>query len=227
MKGTAPKITTSKLTNATQGKSYKLTVKASGSKTITWKAKNLPEGLSINKKTGKISGTPKVSGSFKVTVYASNPVKTVSKKLTLKVKAAETESSEAEYAELEAEALTEENYSLSENNVYTYPEEEFADISIQAGDAGDDIFIAAELGEISADNEGMYDFALTLSNDIPAGLELIYLANSDNPSDDDNIAEFFDDEGNEIYAVPEDRRIIISIWLNKGVIYSPAVAVKK
>ena len=86
--------------------------------------------------------------------------------------------------------------------------------------------IVAELGEISCDVPGMYDFEITLSDDVQAGEELIYIANSSEPSDDDEIAEFFDDTGNEISNVPESRKIIISIWLNSETVYNPVIAVK-
>ena len=83
------------------------------------------------------------------------------------------------------------------------------------------------LGEISRDVAGMYDFEVELPDSVSIGSELIYIANSETPSDDDEIAEFFDDTGKEITTVPESRKITLSVWLNKGVVYSPALAVKK
>ena len=73
----------------------------------------------------------------------------------------------------------------------------------------------------------MYDFSLELPDYVPEDSELVYAANSESPSDDDDIAEFFDDTGEEISAVPASRKIIISIWLNEGVIYKPVIVVKK
>ncbi|MBQ9390007.1 MAG: hypothetical protein IJU07_07540, partial [Synergistaceae bacterium] len=86
--------------------------------------------------------------------------------------------------------------------------------------------IVAELGEISRDVEGLYDFSVVLSDDAVAGAELVYIANSSEPSGDDEIAEFFDETGKETSEVPESRHITISIWLRKNVIYNPAVAVR-
>ncbi|MBR0278616.1 MAG: hypothetical protein IJQ75_01375, partial [Synergistaceae bacterium] len=86
--------------------------------------------------------------------------------------------------------------------------------------------IVAELGTVSRDEAGMYDFDVTLSDDVPEGAELSYIANSEKPSDDDEIAEFFDSTGNEITAVPEKRKISVSIWLNPDTIYHPVIAVK-
>ena len=86
--------------------------------------------------------------------------------------------------------------------------------------------IVAELGTISADKSGMYEFDVVLSDEAPEGAELLYLANSDSPSEDDEIVEFFDDTGTETSVIPENRNITVSIWLNKGTIYSPVIAVK-
>lgn len=86
--------------------------------------------------------------------------------------------------------------------------------------------IAARLPEISADVPGMYDFEITLSDDAQTGEELIYIANSSEPSDDDYIAEFYDDTV-EIANIPENKKIILSIWLRKGIIYAPVLIVKE
>ena len=68
-----PVITTSSLAQATQWRPYGVTLKASGATPITWSASGLPRGLSINKSSGKISGTPAEYGTFKnVTVTAKS-----------------------------------------------------------------------------------------------------------------------------------------------------------
>ncbi|MBQ7217843.1 MAG: putative Ig domain-containing protein [Synergistaceae bacterium] len=87
--------------------------------------------------------------------------------------------------------------------------------------------IVAELPEVSADESGLRDFAVTLSDDAPAGAKLYWVANSETPSEDDAAAEFSGSDGKEIEAVPEDRKITVSAWLNKGVIYRPVIAVPR
>ena len=93
-------------------------------------------------------------------------------------------------------------------------------------DEPEDYIIVAELGTISVDEAGMYSFDVTLSDDVPAGAELVWLANSSEPCDDDMIAEFSGVDGKEIYAVNDERRFSVSAWLNPGRVYSPAIAVR-
>ncbi len=80
---------------------------------------------------------------------------------------------------------------------------------------------------MSVDVSGMYDFEAALSDSAPIGEKLYWAANSEKPSDDDGIAEFFREDGQETQTVPENRKVIVSVWLNKGVVYKPVIAVKK
>ena len=73
----------------------------------------------------------------------------------------------------------------------------------------------------------MYDFEAELSESAPIGAKMYWLANSEKPSEDDAIAEFSGEDGQDIDAVPESRRVSVSAWLNAGVIYRPVIAVKK
>lgn len=202
VKGTAPRITTTKLTEATVNQSYSFTLTAAGSEPITFTADNLPDGLTLS--GGVISGKPKkAADSHKIVIYAENPVKKVKKTLTLKINEGESDtrlpvirfSNGTYYTALTGESLPE-----NISGGYVFP-----------------------LGEVSCDEAGMYDFELELPYYVNEGSELVYIANSENPSDDDDIAEFFDENGNEIAAVPESRKIIISIWLNEGITYKPVI----
>ena len=95
------------------------------------------------------------------------------------------------------------------------------------GESEGESVIVAVLPEVSADVSGMHDFSVTLSPDVEAGAKLVWIAGSSEPSEDDQIAEFADSDGKEIEAVPEDRRITVSAWLNAGITYRPAIAVKR
>ena len=211
VKGTKPKITTTSLPNATQGRSYNAKLTATGSQPLTWKAESLPEGLSLN--GGTISGTPTgAAKSYRVKLTASNPVTSVKKTVTLKVIAA---------SDTQLPAMSEtgkDSYSFAEYSMLPY------ELTLANSDG---YVVVAVLPEISVDVSGMYEFEVALSDDVPEGAELVYLANSYSPSDDDEIAEFFDAEGKPITAVPESRIFMVSVWLNEGVTYSPAIAVKK
>ena len=80
-------ITTASLKAGTIGKSYSVTLKAKGTKPITWSAEGLPSGLTINSKTGRISGKPTEYGQFSVNVTAENAAGSVTRTLPLTVKA--------------------------------------------------------------------------------------------------------------------------------------------
>jgi type II secretory pathway pseudopilin PulG len=69
----APSISTASLPNGEQGVAYSATVVvANGTPSFTWAASGLPAGLSMNSGTGVLSGTPTVTGSFDITVTATD-----------------------------------------------------------------------------------------------------------------------------------------------------------
>ena len=133
--------------------------------------------------------------SIAVTVTASNKVKSVSKILRFTIsetkKHAENSSPSLEHED--TETLTPLTHNEAVNpNIYANDDMymNFNGVALYEG-----CKIAARLPEISADIPGMYDFEITLSDDAQTGEELIYIANSSEPSDDDYIAEFYDDTG--------------------------------
>ncbi|MBR4196686.1 MAG: putative Ig domain-containing protein [Synergistaceae bacterium] len=217
VKGTRPKIATSTLPDATQRQAYSAKLSATGSTPLTWTAVNLPAGLTLSGDT--ITGTPSASGTFRVRIMAENPVKYARKILTLKVSPSDDDTKLPVRSAPDGESYTAGGTAQSGAGT---------GYSGQAtGTYAGGYVIVGELGVISCDEEGLYEFGLTLSADAHEGDELIYIANSDNPSDDDDIAEFYDDTGAEILPplVPENRRITIGIWLNPDTIYNPVIAV--
>ena len=89
----APTITTDTLPDGKVGEAYSQTLTATGTAPITWSIDGgLPAGLSLNKDTGEISGTPTADGTAKFTVKATNSAGSNTKELSITIaKAAPTE----------------------------------------------------------------------------------------------------------------------------------------
>lgn len=79
-----PVVTSSGTATATQGVAFSYQVTATNSPT-SYSASGLPSGITVNTSTGAISGTPTVSGSFSVTIGATNAGGTGTRTLTLTV----------------------------------------------------------------------------------------------------------------------------------------------
>ena len=218
VKGTRPQITTASLPDAKLRRTYTASLTAEGSEPVTWSAVNLPAGLTIS--GDMITGTATQTGTFRVRLCAKNPVKSVRKTLTLNVSET-TDTRLPVFSQYEGDSSQNAGGTSSSSYTQAYA------YQTGTGNISGGYVIVGELGVISCDEAGLYEFGITLSDDAYEGSELIYIANSDSPSEDDDIADFYDETGEEISAVPEDRRIIISIWLNPGTVYHPVIAVKR
>ena len=86
--------------------------------------------------------------------------------------------------------------------------------------------IAAILPEITVSKEGMYDFAVSVDQNVPIGSYLVWYPFAEDGADDDNIAVFTDSDGKEITYVPEDYSMNVSAWLKENVKYSPVIAAR-
>ena len=83
----APSITTSGLPDGKVGEAYSQILTANGTTPIKWSISGgaLPDGLSLNKDTGKISGTPTADGTAKFTVTAENSAGSDTKELSITI----------------------------------------------------------------------------------------------------------------------------------------------
>ena len=96
----APSITTDTLPDGKVGEAYSQTLTATGTAPITWSIDGgLPAGLSLNKDTGEISGTPTADGTAKFTVKAENSAGRDTKELSITITKAAPPSHEHSYGD--------------------------------------------------------------------------------------------------------------------------------
>ena len=88
--------------------------------------------------------------------------------------------------------------------------------------------VAGVLDVVIVDESGQHEFEVKLNQNIKAGTKLIWIANPINaePSEDDEIADFYDETGQPIEGVPESYIVIVSPWLRAGVVYEPLIVVE-
>ncbi len=88
--------------------------------------------------------------------------------------------------------------------------------------------IAAVLPEVTVTEDGQYDLNVELAETVAEGAELKYFAFPRNAeaSEDDEICDFYDDEGKDVEAVPASHKITVAPWFNADVTYAPVIAVK-
>ncbi|MBQ7544552.1 MAG: putative Ig domain-containing protein [Synergistaceae bacterium] len=224
----APSFGDETLAGGSQGKSYNATITANGSAPITYAVSGgaLPSGLSLNNK-GKLKGKPSEGGNFTFKVKATNSVDSAEKEFTLEITPSASNSGSLPgnagtyYGEEKHEESAPADSVKKHTGSAPYADEVPALGGVETGG----YVVVAELGTVSVDVSGMYDFSAELSADVEG--ELLWLARSSEPSEDDNIAEFFDEDGRDTDIVPESRKVNVSVWLRGGVTYKPAIAVKR
>ncbi|MBQ7561979.1 MAG: putative Ig domain-containing protein [Synergistaceae bacterium] len=246
-----PVITSDSLPEATYKAKYNANITATGDKTIKWRADNLPSGLKFSSK-GKISGTPTAApGEYNIIITAYNDKipaeysrRETSQNFTLIINnnsdpkkayitpqnsnLANNDVSDSDSSsKLESEIINEPGEVISSNeNLFIGSERDINSININISD---DYIIAAVLPEIHVNKSGLYELEIELDENAQTNAKLFWLAcpQNNNPSEDDEIAEFYNESGQEIFTVPENKLIIVSAWLNKDIIYAPVILVSK
>lgn len=78
-----PRINSASVFGARPGSPFLFTVAATGNRPMEFGAENLPDGLTLDKKTGRITGSLKNKGEFNVTLSAKNALGTGQKKFRI------------------------------------------------------------------------------------------------------------------------------------------------
>ncbi|MBQ7220324.1 MAG: hypothetical protein IJS28_05020 [Synergistaceae bacterium] len=87
--------------------------------------------------------------------------------------------------------------------------------------------VIAVLPEMTADASAQYDLEAELDEDAPEGEKMFWIAFPDaEPSEDDEIVDFYDEAGAPVEGVPASHKIIASPWLREGVTYEPVIAIE-
>ena len=204
LKGTLPK--------GVVGTEYRAELTANGSTPILWSIPNLPKGLSMTvSDDGKlcvISGTPSEVNRKKVSVTLTNAAGSIKKNLSLKINAVKSKATTTSFPEPEI---------FPRGHVETQ-------VPMPLTQYHEAYVIAAMLGEIEVDEEGMYEFEVALSDDVPDGL-LVWRESLDAEDDTEN-AIFLDEDGEVIQSVPDSGIVTVSVWLEPGKVYEHVIMVK-
>ena len=244
--GTKPSFTapSASTITAAAGSTVDVYFTATGSEKLTLSMKSV-NGFTFTQTgtyTAHVTGTAPAKGKVKLNVTAQNADGKATKKVEIKVQESNGALPEDDGAlpEVEYTADTEDSIETHEEQAESESETVIFGKARDSGLNGltqseRDVLerggyvAAAVLPEVSVTKSGMYDLDAEIFEEIPAGAEMLWLAFPVDSagSEDDEIAEFFDEEGQDITGVPESRRVSVSVWLTEGVTYRPVIAVKQ
>jgi len=189
-----------------------------------------------------VTGTaPSQDGKkIKIKITAANPDGKGTKNITIQAASdtsddnsapqdyAAEENQEKQEQESESESESESETKIQSGVVNFGSERSIKSLGSKELDALQGYTVAAVMPELTVTESNMYDFEIDLEPEIEADKELFYFAFAQNreKNSDDEIAEFFDIDGNEITKTTDKHKILISVWLNSGDIYAPVIAVK-
>ncbi|MBR2209457.1 MAG: putative Ig domain-containing protein [Synergistaceae bacterium] len=247
--GTKPSFASSSTETLTKAASSetKINVTVTGSPKITI-TMNKVNGFTLTQNddySATISGTAQAkAGKTNIKVTASNADGKVTKTIVLQTtKVADSPSagnapnvneniideSKEKEKEIEPEEIKpEENVVKDSGSVKFGTERSIKSLGSKELDVLEGYTVAAVLPELTVTESSMYDFEVDLEPEIEEGKELSWFAFAKNreKNSDDEIAEFYDTDGNEITKTTAEHKILISVWLNAGDVYEPVIAVK-
>ena len=227
-----------KATMSKSTKAVKATIKANGKKD------NDPYGavltLTVPKNYGKKSGQDDFDGE--VTITAKNKENGLSDTVTISVAVAAVDevdkarssavagrSKAAPEAPAEAEAGTDGKADTSGGEASVVFGAPRTEANLTAGQMSfiqsKGYTVIAVLPELTAETDGQTDIPVELDEDAPKGAKLVYLPFAqDGGSEDDDIVDFYGEDGAPIEEVPAGKAITIAPWLRAGVTYQPIIA---
>lgn len=89
--------------------------------------------------------------------------------------------------------------------------------------------VIAVLPEVTSDKDDQAEIPVELIEDAPEGAKLVYIPFPKNAAEteDDKIADFYDEDGADIKTVPAAKNITVAPWFRAGVTYEPVIAAEK
>ena len=193
------------------------------SKDVTWYwTGDMPDGLTLDEDSGLLYGMPMYEDTCRFTVFAAN-----ANKPSYKAKLQISMIIHPKGTVLQSDKPEETEGPEFVNGV-AYHERAEITTEMLARVANSDEVIAAVLPAIEVDEEGMYEFTVSLDLNVPEGGLLVWhsFPNGEDDERDHKNAIFLDETNDVIERVPETYSVTVSAWLEPGVIYEPIIAVK-
>ena len=205
-------IATYTLKNATVGVWYSVSLYAEGTRAISWRITegSLPAGLTLNTSDGTITGTPRGTGQYTFTVEALNSWGTDIAIFVINVYTASGNGGGT------TTTITNIVYEYT-RTIYSLTEYELSMLP------GSLYIIAAVLPRFRVVTAGTYQFTVSIYDTVPAGLTLVWFPFALSGSGGEN-AIFLNTSRQEITLSPDNRRLIVSVYLEAGT-YAPVIAV--
>ena len=205
-------IATYTLKDAIVGVWYSAALYAEGTRAISWRltSGSLPAGLTLNTSEGTITGTPRGTGQYTFTVEALNSWGTNIAIFVINVYANNTNIVDKD--------------TTTTTIVYEYMRTIYSLTEYELSMLPSSIYIiAAVLPRFRVVSAGTYTFTVNIYDTVPAGLKLVWFPFAVSGSGGGS-AIFLNMSRQEITLSPDNRRLIVSVYLEAGT-YAPVIAV--